>query len=175
VRSGDDVRLRACTLIASAARNVGMDLQCQEADTPTFWNPLRAGTFDLAIVEMPVSLDPGAALTAAFDPSQITPQSGGQNYSGYSSGAVHRLLDTAANTLTPDLYQTQVLRGELLDQAQEAVHADLPALPLYSQDTLEGFARTIAGRPHVPSDFFLAPGVNSSVFYDWRPAPPRTS
>ena len=95
----------------------------------------RQRTFDSLLVGITVGSDPDPY--AFFHSSQV--KDPGDNFSGYSTLAMDRLLEQARRTVD------QSKRRELLGQAFTAIAADLPVLFLYYSDYLYAQSRTLKG------------------------------
>lgn len=114
-------RVKFAVLIQEALRQVGVKVDVEQVDFPTFQARLRAHDFDAAINALATDPVPSAALqswgTAAAN--------GGSNYGGYQNPAFDALIDSG--TAATDAAKAK----DYLHRAYQTIVSDAPAVWLY--------------------------------------------
>ena len=134
--SDEPARLAAARQIADDLTNIGIAVEVRAVTFADLVDHVaRQRDFDALLVGITVGTDPDPY--PFFHSSQVSDP--GDNFSGYSTLAMDRLLEQARRTVD------QSKRRELLGQAFTAIAADLPVLFLYYSDYLYAQSRTLKG------------------------------
>ena len=134
--SDEPARLAAARQIADDLTKVGIAVEVRAvAFADLVDHVARQRDFDALLVGITVGTDPDPY--PFFHSSQVSDP--GDNFSGYSTLAMDRLLEQARRSVD------QSKRRELLGQAFTAIAADLPVLFLYYSDYLYAQSRTLKG------------------------------
>jgi ABC-type transport system substrate-binding protein len=136
--SGD--RVKMADLIASQARDCGMDLRSRPTTfdamltmyDPPFDIPGTKTPFDLAIIAWTEGIDPGHNLDL-FSSWRVE-----QNTSGYSDPAFDRLIKAGAATYD------QAERASIYRQAQEELAAQVPVIFFFAWPGIDDVRSTVA-------------------------------
>jgi len=116
---------RAGQFLRQQFRKVGVDLDLQSADVPTFINQVYAKyDFDLSMFPASVNSDPTIGSQRFFLTSAIKQGTPFVNASGYSNPEMDEVLNQAA--VEPDAEK----RKALFNRFQQIAMTDLPVLPL---------------------------------------------
>ncbi len=116
---------RAGQFLRQQFRQVGIDLQIQAADIPTFIRTVYGEyDFDLSMFPASVTADPSIGSQRFYDSRAIRQGTPFVNASGYTSPEMDALLDAAATEVNPEA------RREQFHQFQRLAMTDLPILPL---------------------------------------------
>ena len=134
--SDEPARIAAARQIADDLVNIGIAVDVRAVAFADLVDRVaRQRDFDALLVGITVGTDPDPY--PFFHSSQVSDP--GDNFSGYSTLAMDRLLEQARRTVD------QSKRRELLGQAFSAIAADLPVLFLYYSDYLYAQSRTVKG------------------------------
>ncbi len=134
--SSDPFRVRLATIIQSQLRDVGIDVQVRSYDWGTFFGDIKQGNFQLYSLTW-VGLRTPDIYREIFA-SDATPPNGA-NRGRYSNPKVDTWLDETRNGL--DL----TAQAERYRRIAEAVHEDLPYIPLWYEDQILAHSRRITG------------------------------
>ncbi len=104
---------------------VGLDMQMELVDTPTFNQRRNAGEFQMATRLLP-AIDPDLILFSYLHPDNTVP--GGLNGARYNNPRVTELLEAARAEVDP---ATQLA---LYEELQQIVMTDLPYVPSYANN-----------------------------------------
>ena len=130
----EGTRLLAATLQQQLAQ-VGIQLDIRSFETATFVQDLTRGAFQLYSLRWIGGNEQPDILSYAFGSARMPPR--GANRGRYSNPLLDRLLDDAARN--PD----QAQRRSDYVQAQQILARDLPALPLWYQDSVLVYNRRL--------------------------------
>ena len=134
--SDEPPRLAAARQIADDLTNVGMKVDVRALPFVELVDRVaRQRDFDALLVGITVGNDPDPY--PFFHSSQLTDP--GDNFSGYSTLAMDRLLEQARRTVD------QAKRRELFAQVWSAIAADVPVVFLYYTDYLYAQSRAVRG------------------------------
>ena len=134
--SDEPARLAAARQIADDLKNIGIAVEVRAVSFADLVDRVaRQRDFDALLVGITVGPDPDPY--PFFHSSQVSDP--GDNFSGYSTLAMDRLLEQARRSVD------QSKRRELLGQAFNAIAADVPVVFLYYSDYLYAQARTLKG------------------------------
>ena len=139
--SDEPARLAAARQIADDLKNIGIAVEVRPVPFADLVDRVaRQRDFDALLVGITVGADPDPY--PFFHSSQVSDP--GDNFSGYSTLAMDRLLEQARRSID------QTKRRELLGQAFNAIAADAPVVYLYYSDYLYAQARTLKGLKVAP-------------------------
>lgn len=124
--STDPVRLRIATTIQAQLAAVGIRVQVQSHEWGSFFGDIRAGRFQVYSLAW-VGITRPDVLRQLFHSASLPPAGG--NRGRFISPSVDTLLDAAAQA--EGAHQVDLYR-----QAQLAVHAELPYVPLWYEDNV---------------------------------------
>ncbi|WP_448506426.1 ABC transporter substrate-binding protein [Immundisolibacter sp.] len=124
--STDPVRLRIATAIQAQLAAVGIRVRVQSNEWGSFFGDIRAGRFQLYSLSW-VGITQPDVLRQLFHSASLPPA--GANRGRFVSPPVDALLDTAAQAQGAD-------QIDLYRQAQLAIHAQLPYVPLWYEDNV---------------------------------------
>jgi peptide/nickel transport system substrate-binding protein len=157
VRSDKTQRVKAVQIMSDQLRtNLGMDLQPTPTDFKVFYQPIFAGTFDLAFAGWGLSLDPDDY--TIFDSSQIRPEKNksGSNFTGY----VNPALDTAIEAQRTDLKDTSAAtfaaRKADFAKIEKILGDNVVVYFMWADNVAMGYSTNVAG---------VVPGANNSLNY----------
>ncbi|MGI8608712.1 MAG: ABC transporter substrate-binding protein [Candidatus Dormibacteria bacterium] len=145
VRGDSAVRNAAAQEIAQKVRAVGMDLTVVPTDINTFFDPLKAGKFDIALSGFATGPDPDDYYV--FDSSQLRPEKNpaGVNWSGYLNPELDRAIATERSTLLADPVRTRAERKKAFNQVERILSGDVVTYFLWSDNTVQGFDVNVVG------------------------------
>ena len=139
--SDEPARVAAARQIADDLKNIGIAVEVRSVPFADLVDRVaRQRDFDALLVGITVGADPDPY--PFFHSSQVSDP--GDNFSGYSTLAMDRLLEQARRSID------QTKRRELLGQAFNAIAADAPVVYLYYSDYLYAQARTLKGLKVAP-------------------------
>ena len=153
----EGTRLLAATLQQQFAQ-VGIALDIRSFETATFVQDLTRGAFQLYSLRWIGGNEQPDILSYAFSSSRMPPK--GANRGRYSNPQLDRLLDDAARN--PDQAQRRIDYV----QAQQILARDLPALPLWYQDSVLVYNRRLTHITLSPSGsytFLLTAFVDAQI------------
>jgi peptide/nickel transport system substrate-binding protein len=134
--SDEPARLAAARQIADDLRNIGMQVDVRATSFAELVDRVaRQRDFDALLVGITVGNDPDPY--PFFHSSQVNDP--GDNFSGYSTLAMDRLLEQARRTVD------QAKRRELFTQVWNAIAADVPVVFLYFSDYLYAQSHAVYG------------------------------
>lgn len=120
-----DTYEREAQFLRQQFRKIGVDLDLQSADVPTFISQVYGKyEFDLNLFPASVTADPSIGLQRFYDSRALRQGTPFVNASGYSNPAMDKILDEAAVEMDPKKRQA------LFAQFQQIAMEDLPLLPL---------------------------------------------
>ena len=166
VRRDSDARNAAAAQVAQKARAIGMELKPAPTDFQVFFNPLKDGTFDVALSGFATGPDPDNYFL--FHSSQIRPENNpaGVNWSGFSNPELDRLIADERSTLLQSPSATRAARRKIFSQVEKLLGDELVTYFLWSDDTVHGFDVRVGG-VQPGSLLNLDYGRNVRVFADW--------
>jgi peptide/nickel transport system substrate-binding protein len=134
--------------IQAAAKQLGIDVQNQNADYGTYLKTLGAGTgYDLGDFSWQRA-SPDALRTLFGSKNIVTPQTGfGTNQARYRNPAVDKDLDDALTTADPQQ------QADLYAKAQQQITADAVVFPAYVFNYVLGAAKKVQGLDFEPQAF----------------------
>jgi len=115
---------------------VGIDMQMELVDTPTFNQRRNAGEFEMATRLLP-AIDPDLILFSYLHPDNTVP--GGLNGSRYDNPRVTQLLEGARAATDP------VEQLAMYEEVQQIVMAELPYIPSYANNVYWPGKATVTG------------------------------
>ncbi|MET0051835.1 MAG: ABC transporter substrate-binding protein [Candidatus Thiodiazotropha sp.] len=134
--SSDPFRVRLATIIQSQLREVGISVQVRSYDWGTFFGDIKQGNFQLYSLTW-VGLRTPDIYREIFATDAVPPN--GANRGRYSNPRVDAWLDETRNGL--DLSG----QAERYRHIAEAVHRDLPYIPLWYEDQILAHSRRVTG------------------------------
>ncbi len=134
--SSDPFRVRLATIIQSQLRDVGIDVQVRSYDWGTFFGDIKQGNFQLYSLTW-VGLRTPDIYREIFATHAVPPN--GANRGRYSNPSVDAWLEDTRSGL--DLSG----QAERYRQIAEAVHQDLPYIPLWYEDQILAHSRRVTG------------------------------
>ena len=136
---------RAGTLLQSALKTIGVNLELQTVTFPEYMSQVSkvATTPDLGMIyAFPSYPDPNAVLSINFDSKNI---GGGYNYASYSNPAVDKLVRAAAIESNP------AKRCALYVSAQKAIEADFVAINISNPKFVSVHDKKVSGNYYRPA------------------------
>ncbi len=115
---------------------VGVKMEMELVDTPTFNQRRNNGNFDCTTRQLP-AMNPNMILFSFLDPDNISPK--GLNGARYNNPKVIELLRAARAEVEPSK------REAMYTQAQQIVMKDLPYLPIYTNNTVWPGKKSVTG------------------------------
>jgi peptide/nickel transport system substrate-binding protein len=166
VRRDSDVRNAAAAAIAQKVRAIGMELKPAPTDFQTFFDPLKAGTYDVALTGFATGPDPDDFFL--FHSSQIRPENlaTGVNWSGYSNPELDRLIAAERSTLLPDPAATRAARRRIFSQEEKLLGTEVVTYFLWADNAVQGFDVRVGG-VQAGSLLNIDYGRNVRVFAEW--------
>ncbi len=134
--SSDPFRVRLATIIQSQLGDVGIDVQVRSYDWGTLFGDIKQGNFQLYSLTW-VGLRTPDIYREVFATDAVPPK--GANRGRYSNPKVDTWLTETRNGL--DL----TAQAERYRRIAEAVHEDLPYIPLWYEDQILAHSRRITG------------------------------
>ena len=128
-------RRQMAVLLQAQWKEVGADVSIDELEPNTFFERLRAGTFDAAINAFHTDPTPSSARQSWGTAS--TPERGGSNFGGYASPAFDAYLDSGATAFQPSRSR------DYYHQAYRQIIRDAPAIWLYEPRMAAGVHRRL--------------------------------
>ena len=169
VRQDAPTRVRAADLVSAQVRQVGIDLTPTATDYSVFFDPLKTGTFDIALTGFSTSPDPDPFLT--FHSSQLRPEASptGVNWTGYSNPQLDRLIDSERATLLATDRETRVARKRIFAEIEKILSDDVVTYFLWTDNNAQGLSTRINGVRGGPGGSLLGidHGFGSSAFAGW--------
>ncbi len=129
------VRRQMAVLLQAQWKEVGAKVTIEELEPNTFFERLRAGTFDAALNAW--HTDPTPATARQSWGSDALPEKGGSNFGGYSSKVFDAYLDSAATAFEPARSKGYYQR------AYRQIIDDAPAVWLYEPRLAAGVHRRL--------------------------------
>jgi peptide/nickel transport system substrate-binding protein len=115
---------------------VGLDMQMELVDTPTFNQRRNAGEFQMATRLLP-AINPDLILFSFLHPDNTVP--GGLNGARYNNPRVTELLESARGAVDP------VEQMALYEELQQIVMTELPYIPAYANNVFWPGKPTVTG------------------------------
>ncbi|MFN2464473.1 MAG: ABC transporter substrate-binding protein [Candidatus Dormibacteria bacterium] len=145
VRKDSDTRVAAATAIATRARAIGMELKPAPTPFETFFDPLKQGTFEVALSGFATGPDPDDFFL--FHSSQLRPENNpnGVNWSGYVDPELDRLINAERSTLLSSPSATRTARRHIFSQLEKLLSDEMVTYFLWSDDTVQGFDVRVGG------------------------------
>lgn len=143
IPSGDNARKQTAQLFQSAAKELGIDVTIDAADSATFRD--RFKKFDYAIMLNSSQADyPDADSIVSFlaDPDGFS----NSYWTGYSNPKVTAALKQARTVADGDE------RGKLYEDIQQTLADEVPYIPLYSPDIVKAVRSDVQGLEVLPND-----------------------
>lgn len=135
-----DYVVDAVSLIQQQLQSLGIKVQIdQQADFPTYWNPVIQGNYDATIQGYGGNAHPDDWLYERFRTG------GGSNITGYSNPKVDDLLQRARVAPTPER------QAELYTEAQEIIAKEVAMVFLYNMKQATAYRSDVKGFYHMPT------------------------
>ncbi len=134
--SGDQTRRPEAELVQQYLREVGIDMQLEEAPVATILEQMRAGTMDASLYNWTYggdSADPDASVTLRSD--------GTNNFSHFNNERVDELLDAGLQEVDPEA------RAEIYREIQAIVAEEVPFLFMMFWNIYTIFSNRVQGLP----------------------------
>ncbi|MBX3071843.1 MAG: ABC transporter substrate-binding protein [Thermomicrobiales bacterium] len=134
--SGDQTRRPEAELVQQYLREVGIDMQLEEAPVATILEQLRAGNMDASLFNWTYGgddADPDASVALRSD--------GTNNFSHFNNARVDELLDLGIQELDPDA------RAEIYKEIQAIVADEVPFLFMMFWNWYNIFSTRVQGLP----------------------------
>ncbi len=139
--TGDTARRPIAELAQQMLKDVGVDMQLQEAPVSAILVGMRDGTMDASLFNWTYgSVDP--------DPSGTLRSNGGSNFCRYSNPHMDELIDQGLLLVDPEQ------RKPIYDEIQQIVIEDVPMLYLQWDDIYSVFSARVKGLPEASTDSF---------------------
>ncbi|MDF1503708.1 peptide ABC transporter substrate-binding protein [Roseisolibacter sp. H3M3-2] len=156
VPSSSSTRMRLAVILQEQFRGVGVHVELDPVDGPTFVERMRTGKFDAALNVWRTDPSPAGLRQAWGSP---VGDDVGANFGRYANAAFDATVDSAATELSPER------RRALFRRAYAQVLADAPAIWLYEPRNLAAVSRR-----------FEPVGMRADAWWahlaDWKPAGP---
>ena len=133
-----DNALRETTqqIIQQQMQDIGITLTIQNSSAETFFGEQTpSGDFELG--QWAWSADPDPSITTLFSASNLPPD--GQNYYRYRNEEATRFMEQS------DVAIDEEERIRLVNEAQEAMAADVPLIPLYQRPETYAYNEALSG------------------------------
>lgn len=139
--SGNHLREQAQQFMQQTLRDVGIEMTIENLPAAVIWGEFwMQSQFETVLVGIVFLIGADPDVTNRFHSGAITAQGGrGSNNSQYKNARVDELLSQGSATFDP------VARKAIYDEIQAIVRADLPLLPLYSENTVRGWKEGVEG------------------------------
>ncbi|MEZ4711103.1 MAG: ABC transporter substrate-binding protein [Caldilineaceae bacterium] len=139
--TGDSARRPIAEFAQQAFKEVGIDMQLEEAPISAILEGLTGGTIDASLFNWTYgSVDP--------DPSSTLRSDGGQNWNSFENARVDELIDLGLKTVDPEQ------RREYYHEIQQIVAEEVPMLYLQWDDWYNVFTSRVKGLPESANDAF---------------------
>jgi peptide/nickel transport system substrate-binding protein len=125
--------LRLAQALQAAVAPAGFDLQIEPVEYSTLLDIQTAGKFESILLGWSGRIDPHGNMNAFLTTG------GGNNYSGYSSATVDKLMDTGAQSTDP------AARAKIYASVIEQVRKDNPIIYLYRVRNLTAYTTDVGG------------------------------
>ena len=145
VRSDSPTRQQAAAVVAKAARAIGINLTPKPVDFATFYDPLKAGTFEVALAGFATGLDPDEY--AVLHSSQLRPDKSkdGLNWTGYQNPQLDTLIEEERSLARSQYSDTLHARRRVFDQVQTLLGTDVVTYHLWADGLAMAFSADIGG------------------------------
>ncbi len=134
--SGDQTRRPEAELVQQYLREVGIDMQLEEAPVATILEQMRSGDMDASLYNWTYGgddADPDASVTLRSD--------GANNFSHFNNARVDELLDLGIQELDPDA------RAEIYKEIQAIVAEEVPFIFMMFWNWYNIFSTRVQGLP----------------------------
>ncbi|MEZ4659619.1 MAG: ABC transporter substrate-binding protein [Caldilineaceae bacterium] len=139
--TGDSARRPIAEFAQQAFKEVGIDMQLEEAPISAILEGLTNGTVDASLFNWTYgSVDP--------DPSSTLRSDGGQNWNSFENARVDELIDLGLKTVDPEQ------RRQYYHEIQQIVVEEVPMLYLQWDDWYNVFTARVKGLPDSANDAF---------------------
>lgn len=139
--TGDSARRPIAEFAQQAFKEVGIDMQLEEAPISAILDGLRAGTMDASLYNWTYgSTDP--------DPSNTLRSDGGQNWNSFENERVDELIDMGLQTVDPEE------RRAIYHEIQQIVIEEVPMLYLQWDVWYNVFTGRVKDLPETANDAF---------------------
>ena len=153
--TGDSARRPIAEFAQQAFKEVGIDMQLEEAPISAILEGLRNGTTEASLFNWTYgSVDP--------DPSVTLRSDGGQNWNSFENARVDELIDLGLQTVVPE--ERQAYYHEI----QQIVVEEVPMLYLQWDDWYNVFTSRVQGLPDSANDAF---SIYYNGLHQWSLAP----
>jgi peptide/nickel transport system substrate-binding protein len=139
--TGDTARRPIAELAQQMLKEVGVDMQLEEAPVAAILEGMHAGTMEASLFNWTYGdVDP--------DPSATLRSDGGDNWNSYSNPRMDELIDQGLQVVDPEQ------RKPIYDEIQQIVVEDVPMLYLQWDDWYNVFSSRVKGLPTDATDAF---------------------
>jgi peptide/nickel transport system substrate-binding protein len=139
--SGDPLREQAQQFLQQTFAQLGVEMKISNLPAAVMWGEFwQQSQFDSVIVGSTYLIGADPDVTNRLHSRSIAAKGGrGSNNAQYSNPEVDALLDKGARTFDPEA------RRAIYHRVQELVRRDLPFLPLYQSNAVQGHKKGISG------------------------------
>ena len=139
--SGNHLREQLQQFMQQTLREVGIEMTIENLPAAVIWGEFwMQSQFDTVLVGITFLIGADPDVTNRFHSSAITAQGGrGSNNAQYRNARVDALLEQGSATFDP------AARKEIYDEVQAIIRADLPFLPLFSENSARGWKAGLEG------------------------------
>jgi peptide/nickel transport system substrate-binding protein len=157
--SGDPLREQAQQFLQQSFAQLGVEMKISNLPAAVMWGEFwQQSQFDSVIVGSTYLIGADPDVTNRLHSRSIAAKGGrGSNNAQYSNPEVDALLDKGARTFDPEA------RRAIYVRVQELVRRDLPFLPLYQSNAVEGLKKGING--FVPNGNTRTESWNALAWY----------
>ena len=142
--SGNQLREQLQQFVQQTLREIGVEMTIENLPAAVIWGEFwTKSQFDTVVVGITFLIGADPDVTNRFHSSAIAAQGGrGSNNSQYKNARVDELLVEGSRTFDTEK------RKAIYDEVQTIVRADLPFLPLFSDNSARGWKQGIEGVEH---------------------------
>lgn len=132
-------------IFSNQFREAGLDVKHESFEWATYYDDIKKGNFQIAIMKWVGIVDPDI-YRDAFHSKETPP---GRNRGGYSNAAVDRLLDQGMDE------EKREKRKKIFDEVQKIVHDDIAIIPLwYDRQVAVARKEVLDYAPIMTSDYW---------------------
>ena len=146
--TNDKEQIRLARLVADQLARVGIEVTVTPQSQGKFWQALKSGDFDLAVVQERIHGD--ADFLHTLFHSHQTPEKGGRNFTRYRNLELDSLLESGRHEQNP------AQRMAVYQQVQRLLLEELPHLPLWHENNLAFVSKRVSGYRFHPTGNFHA-------------------
>lgn len=142
--SGNQLREQLQQFMQQTLREVGVEMTIENLPAAVIWGEFwTQSQFDSVLVGITFLIGADPDVTNRFHSTAIAAQGGrGSNNSQFKNARVDELLEQGSRTFDPEA------RKAIYDEVQDIIRAELPFLPLFSDNSARGWKAGLEGVEH---------------------------